>query len=432
MAKVQVVDSPCGAGKTTWASEYMNAHPEKRFIYCTPYLNQLTEVKANCRNFRQPLQYQESKKDNFNFLLAEKQNIMVTHATFLNAVRDTKDETMNFLKQGNYTLIMDEVLDVVADFNEVQSVKTSPRQGIEKGDICKLKECNFIEVGEDQQVQWTEVGVDMKDWKYSEVKRYACSNQLYCVDSMFLIVYPPEMFQLFDNVYILTYIFDGCDLKYYFQRFGIEYDLKSVCGDKGNLFLEEWSPDVENRMKAKRLIHVFEHERMNNYEKGALSRTWYNKKSKNDLRQLRNNLCNYFRRQSQSVTKKKIKRSDMMWTCFKDNRDTLKGPGYANSFVPCNAKALNDYNECWVLAYCINVYCNPMKKRFFTDGNHIRVEQGLQQICPDDDAYALYSLLQWVYRSRIRNSDLPDEQRSIWIYLPSYRMRKVLSQWMDT
>ena len=34
---IKVVDSLMGSGKTSWAIREMNAHPEQRYLYVTPY-----------------------------------------------------------------------------------------------------------------------------------------------------------------------------------------------------------------------------------------------------------------------------------------------------------------------------------------------------------------------------------------------------------
>jgi len=47
----------------------------------------------------------------------------------------------------------------------------------------------------------------------------------------------------------------------------------------------------------------------------------------------------------------------------------------------------------------------------------------------DNDNYALSILLQWIWRSRIRNATDTDENRKIDLYLPSRRMRELLIKW---
>ena len=41
---VTVVDCICGSGKTSWAIDYMNTNTNKKFIYITPYLDEVERV----------------------------------------------------------------------------------------------------------------------------------------------------------------------------------------------------------------------------------------------------------------------------------------------------------------------------------------------------------------------------------------------------
>lgn len=134
-----------------------------------------------------------------------------------------------------------------------------------------------------------------------------------------------------------------------------------------------------------------------------------------------------------------------MWCCPKEHYKSLKGKGYTivrrlNSeekqlskseqkdiekilecFVPLNARATNDYKDRSVLAYCYNFFANPYIKRYFEnknahDGTKIEVNQ---------DYLALSCLIQWVWRSRIR------DEKPIIIYIPSTRMRCLFVDWLD-
>jgi hypothetical protein len=58
---------------------------------------------------------------------------------------------------------------------------------------------------------------------------------------------------------------------------------------------------------------------------------------------------------------------------------------------------------------------NPMEERFFSQ----------RDIHVDQDLLALSDLLQWIFRSRIR------EGQPIEIYIPSKRMRTLLYKWLD-
>jgi len=57
---------------------------------------------------------------------------------------------------------------------------------------------------------------------------------------------------------------------------------------------------------------------------------------------------------------------------------------------------------------------NPFIKNFFTMNN----------ISVDEDGFALSEMLQFIWRSAIR------EGKDIWVYIPSIRMRNLLKQWI--
>ena len=445
---IQVIDVPCGGGKTSWAIQYMNEHTEKSFIYCTPFLDEIDRVRKACGSysrFDEPRPYTGSKIDSFNELLADGKDIAVTHTTFLNATQ----ETLDLVRTGSYELLIDEALDVVVDFNRVQTVESAARQMVTRADVVFLLERGIIKISEDNRVVWCG-GEYGDDFKFSEVRRFANLGRLFCVgESLFLAVFPPEMFKCFDTVYIMTYMFSGSIFKYYLDMFGLDYELKSVKQNDGGYYLTDYDAaiDTEFRRTCKSLIHVCDYERLNLHKVSALSKSWYDNNRKDDrLKELKTNLTYYFRRYLQDA---KASNGDIMWTCYGDYERNVSGRGYTmvramteserrlpqnkreelekqlSCFVPCNAKATNIYRNRWALAYCVNMYLNPMIRRFFTDENENRERNGLPCINPDENAYALSCLLQWIFRSRIRDG------KEIELYIPSCRMRGLLTDWLD-
>ena len=47
---IHVCDSIMGSGKTMAAINYMNTHPNNKFIYITPYLDEAERIKNGCMN----------------------------------------------------------------------------------------------------------------------------------------------------------------------------------------------------------------------------------------------------------------------------------------------------------------------------------------------------------------------------------------------
>ena len=45
---IYILDAVMGTGKTTAAINYMNEHPDQKFIYITPFLEEVSRVKKKC------------------------------------------------------------------------------------------------------------------------------------------------------------------------------------------------------------------------------------------------------------------------------------------------------------------------------------------------------------------------------------------------
>ena len=52
MRLIHVVDMAMGSGKTSSAISYMNEHPEKRYLYITPFIDETERVVKACDSLR--------------------------------------------------------------------------------------------------------------------------------------------------------------------------------------------------------------------------------------------------------------------------------------------------------------------------------------------------------------------------------------------
>lgn len=427
---ITVIDSLMGSGKSSWAIQYMDAHPEESFIYCTPFLDEIERIKQSCnRQFYDPKKINGRKIEGFNYLLMSGRDIALTHSAFSNA----NDDTLYHLQNGNYVLILDEVLDILVDFNDIAV------REVTKGDIRLLLNEGFIKFDEYGQVQW--VKESYPDSKYSDVERLAKQGHLFYLDKSLLVwQFPPEIFRSFKKIYILTYLFQGSFLKPYFEYHGFDYELASVLKDEnGDYTITEYNDYSAEKKKLKSLITINQHERLNDYKNASLSKNWFIRAESHSLKKLQNNLRNYFHHIVKAPS------SDILWTCPKAFHRNLKGSGYnivrrlttqerelpkeevaelekkLTCYIPCNARATNVYRDRSTLAYVMNMYCNPYVKRYFTNKN----QQDKTNISVDEDYLALSCLLQWVWRSQIRDG------KPINIYIPSTRMRQLMTDWLD-
>ena len=411
---ITIIDSICGTGKTSWAIQYMNENEDRKFIYITPFLNEVKRVKNECTNryFYEPNVKggSGSKFVHFKRLIAEGKNIVSTHALFSYVT----EETIQNLKENNYTLILDEVFNVVQEIN------------IKKSDRTLLINNNMIEIMEDGKVNWTDMEYD---GTLNDYRMQIENGDVYLLDNSFLIwTFPIKVFSVFKEIYILTYLFNGQLQRYYYDMYNISYEYKSVISTTRSILkngetnefktykLTNYNP-TQNLNSLKKLINICDNSKLNviGNKKGKgnpLSKSWYisqNKKKLDGFDILKKNMTNYF----QNICRGKS--CDNAWTTFKEFRSKLSGNRYSKGFIPCNARATNEYKHKKNLAYCINVFSNPKLIKFF-------ISKG---VTIDEDAYALAELVQWIFRSSIRNNE------PINLYVPSERMRTLLINWLN-
>ncbi len=429
---IKVIDEPCGRGKTSWAIQQINQNTDKSYIFCTPFLNEIDRIKKDCsRPISDPRNYGKTKLDSFNDLLMNGESIAVTHCTFSNS----DDKTIEYLKNGNYTLILDEVLDVLVHYN------TACNDCIRREDIDFLLSTNTISIDPYDRIIWT--GKPYTKGKFASMYKIAKRGHLYYLDRTLLMwQFPPEIFSLFDEVYVLTYLFKGSLLKPYFEYHGLKYEMVGISLKDGIYTITEYHSDKSNREKYKKLIKICDNPKLNDYKASSLCKDWFDKRNKNkqeDINKLKFNVKNYLK----NITGAKSKQ--IMWTCYDDYKNQIKGKGYSiirritedekkrlnnkeldelkkklSCFVTCNARATNNFQDRSVLAYAVNMYSNPFVKRYFKNKNDDKIN-----VTVDEDYYALSCLIQWVFRSRIRNG------QPIEIYIPSSRMRSLFMAWLD-
>ena len=233
-------------------------------------------------------------------------------------------------------------------------------------------------------------------------------------EDVMIWLFPIQAFNAFNKIFILTYMFHAQIQKYYYDFFKLTYTYLHVTGNdiESYSFSEESSDNLDSE-SYESLIHICENEKLNQIGDRTtdLSKSWYIRNCQNEnfvMKKLKDNLYNYFRNVMKSPS------SNNLWTCFKDFKKQISGKGYGQAYIPSNSRATNNYRTRTVLAYPINKYLHTYIKNFF-------IQNG---IMVDEDGYALSEMLQWIWRSAIRDGE------EIWIYIPSSRMRNILKQWI--
>ena len=178
----------------------------------------------------------------------------------------------------------------------------------------------------------------------------------------------------------------------------------------------------KHKYDYRELVTIFDDKKLNMIgdSEAALSKGWYERNKNNVLmKQLKNNALNYFKNKltvyNEGIWEKSYSENNL-WTTFKDYQKQLSGKGYATGYIPLNLRATNEYRNRTTAAYLVNRYFNPLIKNFF-------VKNGINI---DEDGYALSEMLQWIWRSGIRDG------KHITVYIPSSRMRNLLNTWINS
>lgn len=402
---IKICDAIMGSGKSSAAIKYMNDHPENRYIYITPYKSEADRIKNACAalNFTRPTYHvTEFTSD----LLEQNCNIATTHQAFKMYTAEVKE----MIREKDYVLIIDECIDLLEELS------------LSAGD---LEEC--IRSG---RVSVNDGVVKLVDDSYNgtikQLKRFYATmrcRDLMCFtgdDSRILYYWllPADLLQAFKDVYVLTYMFEGQELCNMMKMYGLEYQFIHINRtDSAYEFTEDFRhryvPEYAMRLRDK--IHVLDVDKLNaiGRTETALSLSWYRNPANESLvYQMKKNIVNYMR----NICGSDSNSGNRMWSGFMETKSKLKGEGYTKSFVPFNARATNEFADRKYLAYVVNIYMNVSRKIYFKQ-NGIEV---------NEDAFALSAMVQWIWRSAIRNGE------DVYLYVPSSRMRKLLTSWMDS
>lgn len=428
---INLIDSVMGSGKSTLVksqleNKYANGYDGKT-IYVCPFLKHIEDeidedvtgfiADVPSASFKQPIsgynsetKEVETKLDNLATLILNGDNIATTHSLFKRMTNEIKQ----LLILNEYHIIIDETIDLVDIFTmDIEDYEML----IDRGVIIYNEEDNIVEWNEDRDVEYTGGLSNIKQhFKTGTVYLYydkksskAKGDRVY----LFAWTFDPDTFNKIDFT-ILTYLFDGSMMAMYFDMYDIKYN-KYTIKDKQLVNYDDID-ESEYKSKAKSLINLYEG-KLNNIgdKRTALSKNWFarNSKLKN---QVKNNMVNYRKHIL------KVNPSDVMWTTFKSVAPKIKGEGvttdtsrHKGNFLVCNEIGSNEHGHKSVCIFACNRYIPVDYKKYF-ESNGVKV---------NEKQWALATLIQWIWRSRIRNGE------SIDLYIPSKRMRELFIEWLN-
>lgn len=403
---IRVCDCIMGSGKSSAAITFINEHPERKFIYITPYLDEAARIKAGCpdANFIEPSnkiwKYKNKKIVHTAALIKEGQNIATTHRAFMHYDLDM----LEAIREHQYTLIIDEDVEVLESF------KFNP------GDLQLAIDAGYIkeENGIYHLVRYDYNGEVLKKMFTMLKSRNLVRTEFQKGEAIFFWVLPPELINAFQDVFVLTYLFEGQSIHHFLEVSHIPYTYIGIERRPDGSFcfgsFPGYTPEYVTHLKD--VIHVLSHEKLNSIGKNrcAVSKTWLSQ-NRAGAAQLRLNIQNCYKNIWGEVPA-----DQRLWATFKSAYGGLKGKGYTKSYLAFNTKATNQYRSRDHLVYAANVFMNVDEKALYQSFG----------IEVNDDMYALSIMVQWIWRSAIRDG------KEIWIYIPSRRMRELLLNWIDS
>lgn len=424
---IDVLDAPCGAGKTTYMFKKMGDIASQQlkenslsWIFVSPYLDEAGDGKVRGRvqkelgwmNFKSPTA-SPTKTASFLRYVNDKRNIAITHSLF----SSFSIEAAEAIAQSNYHLVIDETIDLINFY-----------EGMDKDDVRILIDNNVVLVGDKGLLEWNDEKYPNYTGRDSKIKEL-CDLQclwLYGEDVMIQRI-PPLALKACKSVTILTYMFEGSLMKAWLDLNGLEFryiypkelkpakEIKAIVRDKLNIIKpSKVIEDLQIDDKGFQIPSVF-------------CATWYSKAKAITLSEVKNSVEN--------TLKKYMQNGPVFWTTFKEYKSIMVGKGYTRGksikatcqetgkqitikrepFVSKNMRASNDYMDCKCCLYMVNVYPNVGLL------NHINSFN----IDIDEDQYALSELIQFIFRGCIRKGEEMD------VLILSNRMRNLLIQWLE-
>ena len=403
---VTIKDFPCGSGKTTKMMQELCS--DKLYLIVVPLKTEIHRVleATSHLGFVEPLEAMtpaRTKQAALLKLTSQRKSIVTTHRLYSDIGHLA---ALGCLQE--YNVIIDEVPEVINPVislskRSVDDFYISPGYlEISEGGLCR------------PTVKWERTQDDVSDTLNEKIKKHAEGQNLYLTaQGTFLTAVPKMLFYQCVSITILTYKPEGSYLLEYLKKLGVHYNLRR------DQIAEEMF-----KAKAHKLITFADTLALEKVNFTYSKQTKYSEKSK-ETQIVRSGLKNWRARYLKGVPLENV-----MVTCAEANwRDskafksgTLQLRGFAKTtglgkvhWVANQTRGTNDYSHCSHLVYLYDKHPMPP------------ITQWLG--CPTkefSDAYGLTELIQWIWRSRIRNG------QPVTLYIPSPRMKRLLLDWLNS
>lgn len=410
--KIELLDCVMSAGKTQGIIKYMLENPSNNYLYISPML---TEVQDRIPNSAEALGFvspntnqHRTKGEHLLQLLMEGANISFTHALF----KEMTFQHLDWIHMQGYILVIDEEISFIEPYKEYT-----------EDDFISLMDKGLMGIDKDKYNQVVWQWKDMKDnTRYSRLRNMCDMEMIYSAPrkkGMLVLQMPVNLISACERVILLTYQYKDSIMDSFMRLKGIESEPVD--------YIDLIRSEQEVKEYARERLQFIEPTiSMKKVYKYSLSSTWWNKTATVDQIKAVNSAIQAACRQSKQSSDK------VMWTAPKgattegykkskgnSPKHKLSVHGYASDkcFLYCSCRATNDYQHKTVLVHAYNRFPELSVESYLQDFGY-NVSR---------DNYALNELIQWVWRSSIRDWDNPEP---VQVAILSQRMDELFKNWL--
>jgi len=398
--QIEVLDALPGSGKTYAILEYISKHKEIPWLYITPMLSELDDRLPAMQD-----------KFDLKFMIPEKDNLRPKASQVLDALKEgkhiacTHELTMHFTKEHikeislqGYNVVCDEELNLIEAFKlRNQDLQFLYSHNLLSKDLDNFGKMSFL----DQEMSY--------DAKYGQVKKLCDRGCLYGAkdnDNMLVTYLSPDLILAANRFILLTYNFGGSVMNAFLGLHKITHSYLDIPLYRSNL---------NNKQELIDLIEFVEPLSVKKFLEGQ---TNYNLSSSWWERDINSKYINHekVRKLLGSLPRTlKVPSNEVFYTLPSGCYSKVKYPNVPEvNLLPFNIRATNEYAHKSYAIHALNVFCNLTVSSYLKGYGYI----------VDEDAYALNTAIQWLFRGRLRNRE------KMKVTFLSARMNAVFKEWL--
>lgn len=397
--KIEVLDALPGSGKTYAILEYISLHKEVPWLYITPMLSEL-EVRIPVMQEKFDLEFMipegkgSTKASEVLDFLKEGKHIACTHELTL---RFTPEHIKEITRQG-YTIVCDEELSLIEAFK------------LDKSDLEFLHSHNLINKDTQNLGKMKFLDEEMSyDAKYGQVKKLCDRGCLYGAkdnDNMLVTYLSPDLILAAKRFILLTYNFGGSVMNAFLGLHKITHSYLDISLYRSNLKNKQELIDLIEFVEPISVKKFLDKQGLYALSAGWWDRTITDKDINPDkvgkiLSSLPKNL--------------KIPKSEVFYTVPMTALSKIKNKNVSpDNLLAFNIRATNDFKDKTYAIHALNVFSNVTVSSYLKGYGFVI----------DEDAYALNTAIQWLFRGCIR------ERKKMKVTFLSKRMNAIFKGWL--